>query len=72
MFDPVTLSIRSYLFFVMPIFHLATFFARRKARTRIGQRDWLKLAPEKIRTALLWSLVYCILAKSSNSNYLIT
>ena len=31
------------------IFHLATFFARREAKTRIGQRDWLKLAGEKIR-----------------------
>ena len=34
---------------VKPIFHLATFFARREAKTRIGQLDWLKLAGEKIR-----------------------
>ena len=33
----------------MPIFHLATFFARREAKTRIRQHDWLKLAGEKIR-----------------------
>ena len=32
-----------------PIFHLATFFARNEAKTRIWQRDWLKLAGEKIR-----------------------
>ena len=34
---------------VKPIFHLATLFARREAKTRIRQRDWLKLAGEKIR-----------------------
>ena len=32
-----------------PIFHLATLFARREAKTRIWQRDWLKLAGEEIR-----------------------
>ena len=32
-----------------PIFHLATLFAQREAKTRIRQRDWLKLAGEKIR-----------------------
>ena len=31
------------------IFHLATFFARREAKTRIRQHDWLKLAGEKNR-----------------------
>ena len=35
--------------FVKPIFHLATLFARREAKARIRQRDWLKLASEKIR-----------------------
>ena len=34
---------------VKPIFHLTTLFARREAKTRIRQRDWLKLAGEKIR-----------------------
>ena len=34
---------------VKPIFHLATLFARREAKTRIQQRDWLKLVGEKIR-----------------------
>ena len=34
---------------VKPIFHLATLFARREAKTRIRQRDWLKLAGEKFR-----------------------
>ena len=33
--------------YVKPIFHLVTFFMRRKAKTRIRQRDWLKLAGEK-------------------------
>ena len=28
---------------------MATLFARREAKTRIRQRDWLKLAGEKIR-----------------------
>ena len=32
-----------------PIFHLATLFARREAKTCIRQRDWLKLAGKKIR-----------------------
>ena len=35
--------------YLKPIFHLATLFARREAKTRIRQRDWLKLAGEKIR-----------------------
>ena len=30
-----------------PFFHLATLFARRKAKTRIWQRDWLKLVGAK-------------------------
>ena len=34
---------------IKPIFHLATLFARREAERRIRQRDWLKLAGEKIR-----------------------
>ena len=34
---------------VKPIFHLATLLARREAKTRIRQCDWLKLAGEKIR-----------------------
>ena len=37
------------LFRLKPIFHLATLFARREAKTRIRQSDWLKLAGEKIR-----------------------
>ena len=32
-----------------PIFHLATLFARREAKARIRQRDWLKLVSEEIR-----------------------
>ena len=31
-----------------PVFHLATLFARREAKTRIQHRDWLKLVGEKI------------------------
>ena len=34
---------------VKPVFHLANLFARREAKTRIRQRDWLKLVGEKIR-----------------------
>ena len=33
---------------VKPIFHLAILFERREAKTSIRQRDWLKLAGEKI------------------------
>ena len=33
---------------VKPVFHKANLFARREAKTRIRQRDWLKLAGEKI------------------------
>ena len=33
-----------------PVFHLATLFARREAKTKIRHRDWLKLAGEKIRS----------------------
>ena len=32
-----------------PVFHQANLFARREAKTRIRQRDWLKLAGKKIR-----------------------
>ena len=39
-----------------PIFHLATFFARREAKTRIRQHDWLKLAGEKIRREQVGSI----------------
>ena len=37
--------------FLSLLFHLATLFAqvRREAKTRIRQRDWLKLTGEKIR-----------------------
>ena len=38
-----------FLIRLKPIFHLATLFGRREAETRIRQRDWLKLAGEKIR-----------------------
>ena len=31
-----------------PIFHLASLFVRREAKTRIRQSDWLKLAGEKL------------------------
>ena len=34
---------------IKPIFHLANCFARHDAKTRVEQRDWLKLAREKIR-----------------------
>ena len=37
------------LHYFKPIFHYANLFARREAKTRIRQRDWLKLTGEKIR-----------------------
>ena len=39
-------------------FHLATLFARREAKTRIRQRDWLKLAGEKIRREQVGSVTF--------------
>ena len=39
-----------------PIFHMATLFARREAKTRIRQHDWLKLAGEKIRREQVGSI----------------
>ena len=47
LFKLVSNAVISTLF--KPIFHLATLFAQREAKTRIRQRDWLKLAGEKIR-----------------------
>ena len=44
---PIVPLFKSYR--LKPIFHLATLFARREAKTRIRQRDWLKLACERIR-----------------------
>ena len=38
-----------YLNNIKPIFHFATLFARRETKTRFRQRDWSKLAGEKIR-----------------------
>ena len=42
--------------FVKPILHLVTLFARREAKTRIRQSDWLKLACEKIRREQVGSI----------------
>ena len=41
------------------IFRLATLFVRREAKTRIRQRDWLKLAGEKIRREQVRSVPTC-------------
>ena len=52
---------------VKPIFHLATFFARREAKTRIWQRDWLKLTGEKIRREQVGSfLLFCLFARTNS------
>ena len=45
-FEKLSFKLRLVL---KPIFHLATLFARREAKTRVRQHDWLKLAGEKIR-----------------------
>ena len=45
----VVFKTKNVMISVKPIFHLATLFARREAKTRIRQRDWLKLTGEKIR-----------------------
>ena len=50
----------------MPIFHLATFFARREAKTRIRQHDWLKLAGEKIRREQVGSVPTFLSVRANN------
>ena len=45
---PVWVIVESERSRVKPSFYLATLFARREAKTRIRQCDWLKLAGEKI------------------------
>ena len=48
----MTFRCRLYIHFqvqLKPIFHLATLFARREAKTKIRQRDWLKLAGESMQ-----------------------
>ena len=42
-----------------PIFHLATLFARREMKTRIRQRDWLKLGVGSV-------LVFCVFARTNS------
>ena len=52
---------------VKPIFHLATLFALREAKTRILQRDWLKLAGEKIRREQVEAfLLFCLFARTNS------
>ena len=50
-----------------PIFHMATLFARREAKTRIRLRDWLKLAGEKIRREQVGSVpTFCLFARTKS------
>ena len=53
--------------YIKPIFHLATFFARRQAKTRIRQHDWLKLAGEKIRREQVGSVPTFLSVRRTNS-----
>ena len=48
-----------------PIFHLATLFAQREAKTRIRQRDWLNLAGEKIRREQVGSVPTFLSARAN-------
>ena len=48
-----------------PIFHLATLFARREAKTRNPKRDWLKLAGEKIRRQQVGSVPTFLCARTN-------
>ena len=57
----LTLIFFEGMFSLKPIFHMATSFAQREAKTRIGQRDWLKLAGEKIRREAF--LLFCLFAR---------
>ena len=50
-----------------PIFHLATLFARREAKTRTRQRDWLTLVGEKIRREQLGTVPTFFLFARTNS-----
>ena len=47
-YDTLEVENRPNLQDLKPVFHLATLFARREAKTRIRHLDWLKLAGEKI------------------------
>ena len=50
-----------------PIFHLATLFAPREAKTSIRQRDWLKLAGEKIRREQFGTVpTFCVFARTNS------
>ena len=52
---------------VKPVFHLATLFARREAKTRIRHRDWLTLAGEKIRREQVGTVpTFLIFARTSS------
>ena len=47
-----------------PVFHLATLFALREAKTRIRHRDGLKLAGEKIRREQVGTVpTFCLFAR---------
>ena len=70
-------TIDIFCFCIKPIFHLATSFARREAKTRIRQRDWLKLTGEKIRreqvrTVLLTFFLFARTNSSSGKQALVT
>ena len=50
---------------LMDILNLATSFARREAKTRIGHRDWLKLAGEKIRREQVGTVLSILFARAN-------
>ena len=50
-----------------PVFYLATLFARREAKTRIRQRDWLTLVGEKIRREQVGTVPTFFLFARTNS-----
>ena len=50
-----------------PVFHLANLFARREAKTRIRQRDWLTLVGEKIRREQVGTVPTFFLFARTNS-----
>ena len=52
---------------IKPVFHLANLFARREAKTRIRQRDWLTLVGEKIRREQVGTVPTFFLFARTNS-----
>ena len=65
LFQNIDCKIRDVIYRTKPIFHLATLFTRREKKIR--QRDWLKLAGEKIRREQVGTVpIFCLFARTNS------